>query len=308
MQNETMRTVAIAIALTAAAVFADSTDGFMGLRRFKAISHDGYVYEPVSSVMGGEIVVSRGQGLKGGAPDLPRRILAAGEITTNPVIIADALYVPTSRGLQLFDATQPDEPRPLRLLPSPAVGGGCEAFGFGTNGTLVARFEGGVECRYDATDIYTPVVVSNNAERLSEDFLPRHRPLPKGVPLSWTVTNGIAYCACADVPLAILRQGRPPVLAEREPGGRTAIAASISLFEREGRLFAAVADYGHGLRVYDVTDPDNPTLAASVLRNLYGDLILPCAFHVEALTDGRLLVRDAVKGDMTLAPETLAQE
>lgn len=311
MHNETMIKTIIIFAFVAAPVFAAASDGFMELLRFKSISHDGYVYEPVSSAMGGEIVVSRGPGLKGGAPNLPRRILAAGEITTNPVLVADALYVPTSRGLQLFDATQPDEPRPLRLIASPIVGGGCEALAICTNGMLDVRFNGGagcryVTCRYDITDIYTPVAVSNGAERLSEVFLPLRRPLPKGFPVSWIVTNGIAYCACADVPLAILRPGRPPVLAEREPGERTSVATSLALLERNGRLFAAVADYGDGLRVYDVTDPDCPSLAAHVFRDLYGDLVFPCAFGVEALPDGRLLVRDALKGDVAISADALS--
>lgn len=303
---ETMVRTIIICTFAATTVLAEAADGFMETRRFKSISHDGYVYEPVSSVMGGEIVVSRGPGLKGGAPNLPRRVLVAGEITTNPVLVADALYVPTSRGLQLFDATQPDEPRPLRLIPSPIAGGGCEAVGIGTNGMLDVRFDGGsgcryAKCRYDITDIYTPVAVSNGAERLPEEFLPPRRPLPKGFLVSWAVTNGIAYCACADVPLAILRPGRPPILAEREPDERTTIANSIALLERDGRLFAVVADYGDGLRVYDVTDPDSPSLAAHVFRDLYGDLVFPCAYGIEVLSDGRLLVRDAAKGDLTLS-------
>lgn len=285
----------------AVSALADGQCGILQQRHFKAITHDGYVYEPVSSTMGGEIIVSRAEGLKGGAPNLPRRILAAGEITTSPIIVADALYVPTSRGLQLFDATQPDEPHPLRLIPSPTIGGGCATLGIGTNGMLSVSFEGGEVRTYDITDIYTPASTSNGDYRVSEEFLPRLHTLPKGWPMAEVVTNGIAYCACADIPLAILRPGRSPVLAEREPWERTAIAASIAFVESDGRLFAAVADYGDGLRIYDVTDPDKPHIAAHVFRDLYGDLVLPCAIHVEALPDGILLVRDAAKGDLTLS-------
>ena len=308
MHNETMIKTIIIFAFVAAPVFADVADGFMEMRRFEAISHDGYVYEPVSSAMGGEIVVSRAEGLKGGAPNLPRRILAAGEITTNPVIVADALYVPTSRGLQLFDTTQPDEPRPLRLIPSPAIGSGCEALCIGTNDTLAIRFKDGDASLYDITDIFTPASVSNGHHHVSEEFLPRRHPLPKGLPMSEIVTNGISYCACADIPLAILRPDHSPVLAEREPGERIAIAASIAFLENEERSFVAVADYGDGLRVYDVTDPDSPSLAAHVFRDLYGDLILPCALSVEVLPDGRLLDRDAKRGEVSISLDALCDK
>lgn len=296
-------------------------------RRFKALDHDGYRYVPHSSALGGAIEVTRNAGAKGGAAGFVRDVQTAGEITSNAIMVADAIYVPTTRGIQVFDATQPDEPRSLRLVPPPDLLDVCQCVAVSSN-VLSARFSDGVAMRYSLADIYAPVPMSGAA---SNEVLPSVSAesdgfvfssgtdgritvsrrdgdaltvvssftLPSGVALAAVATNGVGYFACGDLPLAVVRTNAPPVFAARGEGERQASACAIAISTDGERLFAAVADFGEGVRIYDVTDAAAPTLHGTVSRDSYGDKILPQAYSVEGFPGG-FLVRDFDRGEVPI--------
>ena len=160
----------------------------------------------------------------------------------------------------------------------------------GTNLVLIATGEtGGFACDVAVSDD-TVFVADRECGitvcRLADGKLERIRThaLPRGSANAVAAKDGVAYVAAGEAGLAVLSAARPIPLAHG-PSVPGAFALDLALFEREGRLWALVAEGRGGLSLFDVTDPKAPTFAWRLTDEETGRPIF--VWVVAVCTDGR---------------------
>ena len=160
----------------------------------------------------------------------------------------------------------------------------------GTNLVLMATGEtGGFAC--DVAVSGDTVFVADRERgvtvcRLADGKLERIRThaLPRGSANAVAAKDGVAYIAAGEAGLAVLSAARPIPLAHG-PHAPGAFALDLALFEREGRLWALVAEGRGGLALFDVTDPKAPVSAWRLTDEETGRPIFD--WVVAVCTDGR---------------------
>ena len=160
----------------------------------------------------------------------------------------------------------------------------------GTNLVLMAACEtGGFAC--DVAVSGDTVFVADRERgvtvcRLADGKLERIRThaLPRGSANAVAAKDGVAYIAAGEAGLAVLSAARPIPLA-RGPRAPDAFALDLALFEREGRLYALVAEGRGGLALFDVTDPKAPAFAWRLTDEETGRPLFD--WVVAVCTDGR---------------------
>lgn len=123
-------------------------------------------------------------------------------------------------------------------------------------------------------------------------------PLPLGSAMAIAVKDGTAYAACGELPIVSLVKAHPLPFANRASDSELilgAFACGISLFEKNSRRYAAVADSGNGATIFDITDPQHPVFMSAPLKRADGSQF---AQHVLSVVNAgeKLFVLDAVRG------------